>query len=84
MDGALKEIEGIQMRLGEIANERDRLPDDADRRRQELLDEEHRLEARLIELEDEVATSDRGAAEEEAAAQTDLTRSPKLPTDAED
>lgn len=83
-DAFIAEIAGIRMRLGEIANERDHLPDDAERRRRELLDEEDGLEARLIELEDEVAESDRGTAEEEAAVQTDLTRSPKLPNHAED
>lgn len=75
----IKEIEDIQTRLDEIADEREDLPEDADSRREELLDEEHRLEARLTDLEDEVVESDTGVAEEKVAAQTDITRSPKLP-----
>jgi len=78
-DAVIAEIDDIRTRLGEIAEEREHPSDDSDSQRKELLEEEHRLEARLTELEDEVADSETGVAEEEAAAHTDLTRSPKLP-----
>lgn len=78
------EIEQIRARLDEIVVERDRFDNDADPRHGRLLEEEHRLEARLTRLEDEVSQTTSGEAEEKAARQTDLTRAPKLPEDTED
>jgi len=83
-EAVITEIDDIRTRLGEIAEEREHPSDDSDSQRSELLEEEHRLEARLTELEDEVADSDTGVAEEEAATHTDLTRSPKLPENPEE
>jgi uncharacterized protein (DUF3084 family) len=83
-DAVIAEIDDIRTRLGEIAEEREHLPDDSDSHGKELLEEEHRLEARLTELEDQVADSEKGGAEEEAATHTDLTRSPKLPENPEE
>lgn len=80
----ISDIEEIRARLDEITEEREHLPDDAVSRRDELQEEEHRLEARLTELEDTVSQETSGMAEEEAAGQTDLTRSPKLPDDREE
>lgn len=77
------EIEEIQARLGEIADERERLPEESEERLAKLLIEEHRLETRLIVLGDEVVDRDSGEAREEASKQTDLTRSPQLPEDSE-
>jgi predicted nuclease with TOPRIM domain len=83
MDEAVaSEIEEIRTRLGEISDERKQLSAE-DARREELVDEEHKLQNRLSELEDRVADEDAGEAEKEAAAQTDLTRTPELP-DSED
>lgn len=73
------EIEDIRTRLVEINDEREHIPENETGRRDELLDEEHKLEIRLTELEDHLAEEDAGAAEKRAAAQTDLTRTPKLP-----
>lgn len=81
---ATEEIEEIRARLSEITDEREHLPDDADARREELLEEEHRLEARLTSLEDELAKETSGEAEEKAAKQTNLTEPPQLPEDPED
>lgn len=79
----ISEIEEIQARLGEIADEREHLPEGSEDRREDLLAEEHRLETRLVLLENEVVEKDSGEAEEEASKQTDLTRSPQLPEDSE-
>lgn len=78
------EIEKIRARLEEITDEREHRAEDSYSRHEELLEEEHRLEARLTSLEDTVAGKTSGEAEEEAARQTDLTRPPKLPEDPED
>lgn len=78
------EIKEIRARLNDIADEREHLAGDADSRREELLEEEHRLETRLTNLEDTMAGETIGVAEEKAARQTDLTRSPKLPEDLEE
>ena len=83
-DAVIAEIDDIRTRLGEIAEEREHLSDDSDSHGKELLEQEHRLEARLTELEDQVADSEKGGAEEEAATHTDLTRSPKLPENPEE
>lgn len=80
MDEAVAvEIEDIRTRLDEIHEERERPSDDDRDRREELLDEEHKLQNRLAELEDRVAEEDAGAAEKEASEQTDLTETPTLP-----
>ena len=79
----ISEIEEIKARLGEIADEREHLPEESEERSEELLAEEHRLENRLTALEDEVVEKDSGEAQEEASKQTDLTRSPQLPEDSE-
>jgi predicted nucleic acid-binding Zn-ribbon protein len=79
----IAEIENIRTRLSEITDEREHLPDTADSRREELLEEEHRLESRLTTLEDEAAEEESGVAEEKASRQTDLTHAPKLPQDPE-
>lgn len=73
------ELEEVQDRLEEIKSERENLAASATSRHEELLDEEHELETRLEELRDHVAKKEAGTAEKKAAAQTDLTRSPKLP-----
>lgn len=80
-DAVAAQIEEIRTRLSEIAHERQHLDEHADSRRRDLLEEEHRLEAHLTQLEDEVVESESEVAEEKAATQTDLTRSPKLPED---
>lgn len=76
---AASEIVEIRRRLTEIDDEREHIPAGDTKRSEELLDEEHRLETRLAELEDHAVEGEAGEAEEEAAAQTDLTRTPKLP-----
>lgn len=76
---AASEIREIRRRLTEIDDERGHIPAGDTKRSEELLDEEHRLETRLAELEDQAVEGEAGEAEEEAAAQTDLTRTPKLP-----
>lgn len=76
------EIEALRARISEIDEERaDRREDDPGR--EELLREESRLEVRLGELEEQIATEP-GEAEEKAASQTDLTTTPKLPEDDEE
>lgn len=80
MDEAVaSEIEKIKTRLAAIGDEREHLSAEDTGRRKALVDEEHKLETRLVELEDRLAEEDTGDAEHQAAAQTDLTRTPKLP-----
>ena len=80
MDEAVaSEIEDIRTRLLEITDESEHIAENESGRREELLDEEHKLESRLAELEDHMAEEDAGVAEKRAAAQTDLTRPPELP-----
>lgn len=76
---AIPEIERILGRLVKIGQERARLHPSATRGHQELLREEHRLQSRLTELQDRVSGKKSRSAEERAAAQTDLTRTPRLP-----
>lgn len=73
-----REIEEIRDRLAEIDDERIHLDEGDETRREQLLREERRLEVRLGEIEERVA-DDRGVAEEKAANQADLTRTPNLP-----
>jgi len=72
-------IEETRRRLVEIAERRGELPQDAFAERTDLLDEEHELEALLADLKDRASEEEKGEAEEQAAAQTDLTRTPRLP-----
>lgn len=72
-------IEETRRRLVEIAERRGELPQDAFAERTDLLDEEHELEALLADLKDRASEEVNGEAEEQAAAQTDLTRTPRLP-----
>jgi predicted nucleic acid-binding Zn-ribbon protein len=77
-DTIAREIEQLRNRLAEIEDERSHL-DAADKaRREELLAEERRLEARLAEIEERMS-DERGVAEEKVSHQTDLTRTPRLP-----
>lgn len=76
-ENATPEIERILARLEAIEQERMRLGSDADARREELMKEEHELDTRLTELQD--AASRPGTAMERAAAQTEITRTPRLP-----
>ncbi|HUG07948.1 MAG TPA: hypothetical protein VMP13_03460 [Acidimicrobiia bacterium] len=73
-----RDIEEIHDRLAEIEDERINLDEGDETRREQLLREERRLELRLGEIEERVA-DDRGVAEEKAANQADLTRTPRLP-----
>lgn len=75
------EIERIKTRLAAINDERELLSVQESRRREALIDEEHTLEARLADLKDRLAEEDAGDAEQQAAAQTDITRTPRLPDD---
>lgn len=74
-----EDIKQLRARISQIEEERAEITED-DPSWDELLREERRLEVRLGELEEQVA-KDRGEAEEKAASQTDLTRSPPLPKD---
>lgn len=74
-----EEITTTRERLAEIDEERGRLPKDAFDERATLMDEEHRLEARLGELRAMAAEAGAGIAERNAADQTDLTHTPSLP-----
>lgn len=47
------EIRGVRERLNEIEEERNRLPEDASGDLAGVREEEHRLRARLIQLQDE-------------------------------
>jgi hypothetical protein len=79
------EIERIKTRLVTITDERAHLPAEESARREALIDEEHELETRLAELKDQVAEEDAGEAEQQAASQIDITRTPRLPdTDSND
>jgi len=73
------EIRDIRARLAEIDEARRRLPENAFTIRVDLLDEEHRLQARLGDLRDMAARAGAGFAQNKASAQTDLTRTPTLP-----
>jgi hypothetical protein len=79
--GIANEILKIRKRLTEISEIRSQLPAEAFVERTELLDEEHELEAYLADLRDQAAKAGAGFASAGASAQTDLTRTPKLPSD---
>lgn len=74
------EIEAIREELSEIDQRRRGLPE-GERAPDDLLEREHELESRLVELEDRGSEAVTGEAEKTAADQTDLTRSPRLPDD---
>lgn len=80
----IKEIDDIKKRLAEIADEREDLPTESETRSEQLLAEEHRLENRLTELEDQIVEEEKGVAAEEVSKQTDITKPPKLPEDPEE
>lgn len=75
------EIVKVRERLAEISEIRKQLPAEAFVEKTELLDEEHELEALLAQLKDQATEAAAGMATASAAAQTDLTRTPKLPSD---
>ena len=75
-----EEIKRTRKLLADIAKSRDQLPDDAFNERAELMNEEHRLQARLGELRDLASEAGAGMAERKASAQTDLTHTPSLPS----
>lgn len=55
---AVKEILDIRNRLEDIQQERDNLPDDAFAEKADLLDEQHKLQARLAELKSELQSAE--------------------------
>ena len=75
------EISKVRERLTEIAEIRRQLPAEAFVEKTELLDEEHELNAHLAELRDQATKAGAGLATATVAAQSDLTRTPKLPSD---
>lgn len=76
-------IERIRKRLADIESERADLPDDDFAKRSELLDEEHTLQARLAELQDEAAEAGAGMAREQAGEASDYERVPDIPSESE-
>lgn len=76
-----EKIQRIRNRLAEIARERQDTPADDFACRSELLDEEHTLEARLSELQDEATDLGVGIAQREAGKATDYERVPDVPED---
>ena len=75
----IAEIEETRRRLADIAERRRELPEDAFAERTDLLDEEHELDALLAELNDRAVEEVTGEAEEQVAARTGLTKTPRLP-----
>lgn len=73
------EIQRLRGRLDKMDELRGSLAEDAFAERAELLDEEHRIQARLGELRELASKAGAGMAERKAAAQTDLTRTPGMP-----
>ncbi len=74
-------IQRIRSRLVEIARERQGTQSDDFVRRSELLDEEHTLQARLSELQDEAVNLGVGIAEREAGKASEYERISDLPED---
>lgn len=72
-------IQRIRQRLADITQERQAAPADDFARRSELLDEEHTLQARLAELQDEAAANGAGLAKEEAGDSSRHERVPEIP-----
>jgi hypothetical protein len=80
----VEKIKRIRRRLDEIEQERASLPADSLSRRSDLLDEEHTLQARLAELQDEAADEDSHLAQKEAGEASDYERMPEIPEKGED
>lgn len=76
-----EKIQRIRGRLAEIAREREVAAPEDFARKLELLDEEHSLQARLGELQDEAADLGVGIAQREAGAASDYERVPDIPQD---
>lgn len=76
-------IERIRRRLEDIEHERAELPPGNFARRSELLDEEHTLQARLGELQDEAAEAGVGLAEKKAGVASNYERVPEIPSNGE-
>lgn len=74
-----EETTKTRKQLAAIEERRRQLPDDAFEERAELMDEVHRLEARLGELRARAREAGAGLAERKASDQTDLTHTPSLP-----
>jgi hypothetical protein len=74
-------IQRIRGRLAEIADERAATEAEDFTRKSELLDEEHTLQARLSELQDEAADLGVGIAQKEAGAASNYERIPPIPDD---
>lgn len=76
-------IERIRKRISGIESERAEVPEDDFAKRSELLDEEHTLQARLAELQDEAAGAGAGIAQREASRASDYERVPNIPSENE-
>jgi hypothetical protein len=74
-------IQRIRGRLAEIAAEREATEAEDFARKTELLDEEHTLQARLSELQDDDADLGVGIAQKEAGAASNYERVPPIPDD---
>lgn len=81
MDAATisEEMTKTRKQLGDIDKQRKELPEDAFDERATLMDEKHRLEARLGELRALAERFGAGIAERRADAPTDLTHTPPAP-----
>jgi len=79
----IEEIDELRKRLAEIGKDLNDL-EEGDERRADLIDEEHRLEARLQQLSDDSVSDNEGVAErlvdEEGANADEI---PKLPDETE-
>lgn len=74
-------IQRIRHRLAEIQTDRGNIDAQDFARRSELLDEEHTLQARLGELQDEATEQGVGIAEKEAGAASNYERVPDISED---
>lgn len=83
-DTLAAKIQDLRARLAEIADERQALPSDDFAKRAELLDEEHTLQAKLGELQDEAAEEGAGLAQREAGEASDYERVPDIPSEDDD
>lgn len=75
------QIQRIRKRLEDIKKERAALPDDAFGPKGDLLDEEHTLQARLGELQDEAAEEGVGIAQKQAGEAANPDRIPDTPAE---
>lgn len=80
-----EQMDRVRKRLAEVAKDLDDLVEDDGSRRSELIEEEHRLQARLQHLADDSVSENEGAAErlvdEEGANADEI---PKLPDESEE